>query len=180
MKHVWKAALPLALLLAACGPQTTVSTDTGKIARDLDGSLTLQADGQPPARISATGDLTIDGKAVALTPAQRQLAVAYYGELHGITLAGIEVGKQGAKLAGKAVGEAISGVLNGNTEDMDAKIEAEAKKIEVEAKKICNHLGGLRTAQDALAAQVPQFRPYANIDQKDIDDCGKDDDTASS
>lgn len=179
MKQAWKAVLPLTLLLAACGPQTTVNTDTGNIARDPDGSLTLQADGQPPARISANGELTIDGKAIALTPAQRQLAVAYYGELEGITQAGIEVGKQGAKLAGKAVGEAISGVMSGDTSDMDARIEAEAKKIEVEAKKICTHLGGLRDAQDALAAQVPQFRPYANLDQQDIDDCGKDDDTAS-
>ena len=134
-----------------------------------DGELTINADGYPKAKVGANGDLIIDGKAVALTPEQRKLVSAYYGELEGITQAGIAVGKQGAKMAGKAVGAAISGVIRGNTDDIDARMEAEAKKIEAEAKKICNRLNGLRTAQDALAAQVPAFRPYGNLDQKEID-----------
>lgn len=166
--------LLLALSLAACKPQTSIDNGNGKIARFGDGELTINADGYPKAKVGANGDLIIDGKAVALTPEQRKLVSAYYGELEGITQAGIAVGKQGAKMAGKAVGAAISGVISGNTDDIDARMEAEAKKIEAEAKKICTRLNGLRTAQDALAAQVPAFRPYANLDQKEIDDCGKD------
>lgn len=166
--------LVLALSLAACKPQTSIDNGNGKIARFGDGELTINADGYPKAKIGANGDLVIDGKAVALTPDQRKLVSAYYGELEGITQAGIAVGKQGAKMAGKAVGAAISGVISGNTDDIDARMDAEAKKIEAEANKICTRLTGLRTAQDALAAQVPAFRPYANLDQQDIDDCGKD------
>ncbi len=166
--------LVLALSLAACKPETSIDNGRGKIARFGDGELTINATGHPKAKIGANGDLIIDGKAVALTPDQRKLVSAYYGELEGITQAGIAVGKQGAKMAGKAVGAAISGVLSGNTDDIDAKVEAEARKIEAEARQICTRLSGLRTAQDALAAEVPAFRPYANLEQADIDDCGKD------
>ena len=168
--------IPLVLALAACKPDTTVNTDTGKIARLGNGVLTLQSDGVPKATISANGDLTIDGKAVSLDAQKRALTTAYYKELDGITQAGIAIGKQGAQLAGKAVGEAMRGVLSGDTDQIGNKVEAEAKQIEAKAKQICTHLSGLRTAQDALAAQLPEFRPYANIDQQDIDDCGKDED----
>lgn len=161
------------LALAACKPQTSIDTEAGRISGG-NGLLTIDANGHPKAQVSAGGDLIIDGKPVKLSPAQRKLVSAYYGELHGIAQAGIAVGKQGAAMAGKAVGAAISGVLSGDTDGIDAKVEAEAKKIEAQAKQICGHLAGLRTAQDALAAQVPAFQPYANLDQKEIDDCGKD------
>lgn len=166
-------AVLLAACLAACQPQASVDTGSGKIS-SLGDSLTLQASGYPKARINAAGDLIIDGKTVALNAQQRALVTAYHHELQGVALAGMEIGKQGAKVAGKAVGAAIGGILSGNTDDIDAKVRAETDKIEAEARRLCSHLTGVRTAQDALAAQVPQFRPYANLDQQDIDDCGKD------
>lgn len=166
--------IPLVLALAACKPDTTVNTDSGTVVRQGNGVLTLQSEGAPKATISANGDLAIDGKPVVLNPQQRALTVAYYKELDGITQAGIAIGKQGAQLAGKAVGEAVRGVLAGDPDSVGNKVEAEAKKIEAQAKQICTHLNGLRAAQDALAAQLPEFQPYANIDQHDVDDCGKD------
>ncbi|HVK50128.1 MAG TPA: DUF2884 family protein [Pseudoxanthomonas sp.] len=166
--------IPLVLALAACKPETSVNSDNGTISYQGHGVLTLQSDGAPKATIAANGDLTVGGKPVALTPQQRQLSVAFYQELDGITQAGIAIGKQGAQLAGKAVGEAVRGVLGGDTDSIGTRVEAEAKKMEAQAKQICTHLSGLRAAQDALAAQVPEFQPYANIDQHDVDDCGKD------
>lgn len=159
--------------LAACKPTTTVDTDSGRVSHDMNGELTIEAHGHPKAKVTAAGDLIIDGKPVSLSPEQRKQVVAYYGELEGITQAGIAIGKQGAQLAGKAVSAALHGVLSGDTDGIDTKVEAEARKIESEAKRICSHLTGLKTAQDALASQVPAFAPYANIDQSDIDDCGK-------
>lgn len=173
MKKWTLFALPLVLLLAACHPDTNVSGDGVRLSRNGDGYLTVQAKGAPDARIGANGDLSIGGKPVTLTPAQRQLTTTYYRELDGITQAGIEIGKQGGKLAGKAVGEAISGVMSGNTDDIGSKIEAEAAKVEASARQICTHLNSLRLAQDALAAGLPEFKPYASIDAGDVEDCGK-------
>ena len=41
------------------------------------------------------------------------------------------------------------------------------------ALKLCALLPAMRDSQDRLAASLPEFRPYANLDQSDIDDCAK-------
>ena len=169
--HFSLLALPLAVLLAGCGPGTHVSTSNGNVSSDGN-SITLRADGQPEARISATGELTIDGKAVTLTAEQRALLQSYIKEMNGMTTDGIAIGKQGAALAGTAVSEAIKGAISGNGEQIDAKIEAEAKKIEQQALQLCKRLVTIKASQDALAEQLPAFKPYATIDASDVDDCG--------
>jgi len=52
-------------------------------------------------------------------------------------------------------------------------VNAEAGKIEAQAKQLCTLLPGMMAKQQALAAAVPEFKPYATMDQSDIDDCGK-------
>ena len=164
-------APPLALLLAACSPGTDVSTGTGNVSSDGK-SITLRAEGHPEAKIAMDGELTIDGKVVAVNAAQRALLQSYISEMNGMTTDGIAIGKQGAALAGTAVSEAIKGAINGKGEQIDAKIEAEAKKIEQQALQLCNRLVTIKASQDALAQQLPAFKPYATIDTSDVDDCG--------
>lgn len=166
-------ALPFGLLLCSCNPGTSVSTDGGRINASGK-SVTLHADGQPEAKITAAGDLLIDGKAVTVNPAQRVLLQAYHKEMNAMTTDGIAIGKQGAKLAGKAVTEAIKGAISGNADDVESKVEAEAKKIEQSAMRLCKRLVTVKASQDALAASLPEFKPYATIDQSDVDDCGSD------
>ena len=166
-------ALALSALLCACGPQTNVSTESGHVISDGK-RITLRADGQPEAQISAGGEFSVDGKPVSVTPAQRDLLQTYHRELNGMTADGIAIGKQGAALAGKAVTEAIKGAINGDGDQIDARIEADAKKIEQQALQLCKRLVTIKAAQDSLAAQLPAFKPYATIDVKDVDDCSTD------
>ncbi len=164
-------ALFMAALLCSCNPSTNVSTDGGKISANGE-SVTLRVDGLPNAEITAKGDLKIDGKAVAVNASQRALLQSYHREMNAITTDGIAIGKQGAALAGKAVTEAIKGAINGNTDDVESKVEAEAKKIEQQAMQLCKRLVTVKVSQDALAASLPEFKPYATMDQSDVDDCG--------
>lgn len=106
-----------------------------------------------------------------MSDTQRTLLVAYHRELGGIADAGIATGKEGAKLAGKAVGAAVKGIFSGNPDQIDKQIEAEAKKVEAEAMKICDRLPGLYKAQQDLAAALPAFQPYASMDEGDAEDC---------
>ena len=39
--------------------------------------------------------------------------------------------------------------------------------------KLCKQLPGMLASQQALAASLPAFKPYARMTQADIDDCGK-------
>lgn len=169
--HTPLLALFMAALLCSCNPGASVSTGGGKISAN-DKSVTLRVDGLPNAEITATGDLSIDGKAVAVDASQRALLQAYHREMNAMTADGIAIGKQGASLAGKAVTEAIKGAINGKTDDVESKVEVEAKKIEQQAMQLCKRLVTVKASQDALAVSLPEFRPYATLDQSDVDDCG--------
>lgn len=168
-------ALSLVLLSACSGKDKAPESGEGDgvaVSRALWGqNLTLNATGHPQAEISAKGDFIVGGKKVEVSDTQRTLLVAYHRELGGIADAGIATGKEGAKLAGKAVGAAVKGIFSGNPDQIDKQIEAEAKKVEAEAMKICDRLPGLYKAQQDLAAALPAFQPYASMDEGDAEDC---------
>lgn len=136
--------------------------------------IDLNADGQPKAAITPKGDLLIDGKPVAMNDAQRKLALDYRAGVTAIAEAGIDIGLQGADLAGKAVTEALAGVFSGKSDEIEKRIEHHAEGIKASAVKLCTKLPALLDAQNRLAEAVPEFKPYASMTQGDIDDCGKD------
>ncbi|MBX3711279.1 MAG: hypothetical protein KF800_04910 [Lysobacter sp.] len=188
MNTLRNAALALALgvPLLGCGsdapqdpadqPKTIIgqavkqATDEArtKIAKE---NFSFSVDGLPKAEITPQGDLLIGGTPVATTAEQKALVAAYREELTAIAQAGIGIGVQGADLAGKAVTEAIKGVFSGNPDQIEQRIEKEAEGIKHAAKKLCDRLPGLKAAQDRLTAAVPEFKPYARMDDGDVKDC---------
>ncbi len=133
--------------------------------------------GLPKAEITPQGDLLVEGKAVEVTPAQRQQLLAYRGQIIGIAEAGMAIGAKGADIAGEAL-SGVAGLIFGGKEGEKAfeqRIEAKGKKIEAEAMKLCMQLPALLASQQALAGSLPEFKPYARMTQDDIDDCVHDD-----
>ena len=132
----------------------------------------------PRAEITPGGELLIEGKAVPATPEQRARVLEHRRHLERLALAGMAIGAQGADIAGTAL-TGIGGALFGGEEGRkayEARVEAEAAKIEGEARKLCALLPPLYASQQALAASLPAFAPYATMTPKDIDDCGKESD----
>ncbi|MBD9477588.1 DUF2884 family protein [Pseudoxanthomonas sp. PXM02] len=164
-------ALSAALLLVACSKSSEADGDTKTSSALWGQNLKLNASGHPRAEVSAKGDFIVDGKPVPLTDEQRALLVAYHRQLGGIAEAGIATGKEGAKLAGKAVGAAVRGIFSGDPDRIDREMDAEAKKVEAEAMKICDHLPGLYKAQQDLVAALPAFQPYAGMKPADVEEC---------
>jgi hypothetical protein len=134
-------------------------------------NIDLSATGHPDAKITPAGDLLIAGKAVAVSPEQRALLLEYRKHMNLIAEAGIGIGLEGADLAGKAVTEALKGVFTGKSDQVEQKIEAEAEGMKQSVQKLCDRLPALKDAQDKLAASLPEFKPYAEMDQNDIDEC---------
>lgn len=130
--------------------------------------------GLPRAEISPAGDLLIDGEPVAVDTAQRDLLLAHRANIVAIAEAGIVIGVQGAQLGAEAAKGAVTSLLAGNAEAFEQRMQAEAKKIEAEAQTLCGHLPDLLASQQALAAALPAFRPYATMDAGDVEDCRKD------
>lgn len=133
--------------------------------------------GLPKAEITPQGDLLVEGKAVDVTPAQRQQLLAYRGQIIGIAEAGMAIGAKGADIAGEAMNGVVGLIFGGKEAEkaFEQRMEAQGEKIKVEAVKLCAQLPGLLAGQQALAATLPEFKPYARMTQEDIDDCGKGD-----
>ena len=139
---------------------------------------TEKPDGLPRAEISPQGDFLIQGEVVPVTGAQRELLLEHRRQLVGLAHAGMAIGIKGADIAGVAltgIGNAIFGGEEGR-KAYEERIEAEAARIEDEAMKLCALLPGLYDSQQALAAALPEFAPYATMTREDIDECGKDSD----
>lgn len=125
------------------------------------------------AQITPQGDLLIDGERIEIDEAQRALLLQHRGNVIAIAEAGIALGVQGADLGMKAATEAIKGVFSGNTDEIEKKIEAEARNIEAEARKLCELMPAMLSSQQALVESLPLLEPYATLEQRDIDDCLK-------
>jgi Protein of unknown function (DUF2884) len=134
-------------------------------------NINLSATGHPDAEITPAGELLIAGKTVAVSAEQRALLLEYRKQVNLVAEAGIGVGLEGADLAGKAVTEALKGIFTGKPDQVEQRIEAEAEGMKASVQKLCDRLPALKVAQDKLAASLPEFKPYAEMDQSDIDEC---------
>ncbi|MFT4197164.1 MAG: hypothetical protein QM601_04530 [Pseudoxanthomonas sp.] len=129
--------------------------------------------GLAKAEITPAGDLLIDGKAVATTPEQKQLVLAYRAQLIGIASAGIAIGMEGAKVGIDAAASVLASLAGGGSADAAGKQAAQSAKerIKPQVEKLCGQLPDLLKAQQALAATLPEFRPYASMTESDVKDC---------
>ena len=130
----------------------------------------------PRAEITPQGDFLVEGETVPVTAAQRELLLDHRRHLIGLAQTGMAIGAQGADIAGTAL-TGIGGALFGGEEGRKAyeqRIEAEAEKIKDEALRLCALLPELHASQQALAASLPAFAPYATLQPGDFEDCGKD------
>jgi hypothetical protein len=153
----------------------TISGNDGIIALSDTDPDDTHASTLPRAQITPQGDLLIDDKPVALTPAQRSMVLDYRRELIGIGEQGIAIGKQGAALGMNAASEALAGVLSGKSEqEIRQHVEAKASGIREAAAKLCDHMPALMASQQRLAAALPAFKPYATLTTAKIDECRKD------
>src|SRR5690606_34650188 len=165
------------------GPADAPSTVVGKVvgkamakarAKLETTNIDLDMAGEGHARkaqITPRGDLLIEGKPVAIDDAQRALLLRYRGQIIDLAVAGADVGARGADFGVRTAGKALRGVFSGNHDQLEAEIEAEAREFEAHARGICKHLEPMLETQRVLAEQLPEFKPYATMEQSDIDDC---------
>ncbi|QWP75184.1 hypothetical protein J5226_16320 [Lysobacter sp. K5869] len=123
------------------------------------------------AEIGPDGAIAIDGKALALNPAQQAAGRAFYVEAVGIRSDGAAIGKAGAAMAGQVLSTVAQDLRSGHTDQTGSKVEAQAAKLEEQAMRICQRVGTLRVAQEQLVAQVPQFAPFARKNLTTGDEC---------
>jgi hypothetical protein len=131
---------------------------------------------QPKGEITPKGDLLVDGKPVAIDATQRRRLLDYRTQVIGIARTGIDAGEHAAMLALDLTDVSMFRlIVGGLTGSLERRVEASVKRdIEPAVLRICRQLPELRDSQQALAASVPEFRPYATLDDDDVDDCESD------
>jgi hypothetical protein len=157
--------------------QARKELQTGNL--QLDGSLRFaghhegKSDSLPQAEITPQGDLLIGGKAQRIDAGQRRQLLAYRQQVVGIALSGIEVGQRGAEAALEAVDGSWVGLLfNAMTGRLERRIERVVKEqVQPAVLAICTQLPAVMASQQRLASSLPEFRPYANLEPRDIEDC---------
>lgn len=170
------------LALAACGANgddagsgATLAEKVGREIREEMANENLdlgRGDGLPRGELTPEGELLIGGDPVGLDASQRELAMAYRADVAAVAEHGARIGMEAADLAKQSVGIAIQGLFSGEgTAAVEKNAEEKAKEIEIAAMALCDQLPVLYQSQQALAAAVPEFAPYAKMDESDIDDC---------
>ncbi len=131
---------------------------------------------QPKGEITPGGDLLVDGKKVAVDAAQRRQLLDYRKQVIGIAKTGIDAGEHAAMVAIDLTNVSLFHlIVGGMTGSLERRVEASVKRdIEPAVLQICRQLPQLRDSQQALAANVPEFRPYATLDDDDVADCERD------
>ncbi|GAB1595970.1 DUF2884 family protein [Lysobacter claricitrinus] len=126
------------------------------------------------AEITPKGDLIIDGKTIAVNDEQRRLLLEHREHILEIASAGMDIGKEGAKLAGRAVTEAINGIFSGDTDHIHDRVESQAQDIKKAASALCDKLPAMYASQQRVAAAIPEFAPFAKMKSSEQDKCHTD------
>lgn len=162
--------IALAFASGACGHNENGNSFTHFSVVD-DSHLAIHAHDTAAAVIAVDGNLRIEGQPVALAPAQQALLKDYYAGIVALRRDAIATGAAGLATASTALSSVVSGLANGDPDSIGAKVDEKAAKLDAAAAKICVDLASIRMQQDAIAAQLPAFRPYALLDAREVADC---------
>ncbi|WP_394004937.1 hypothetical protein ACF3M1_07450 [Luteimonas sp. WGS1318] len=151
---------------------------------NLDVGNSLQFDGDrrrrthtdtplPKAEITPLGDFLIEDQAVAIDAAQRRQLLGYRAMVIDIAKAGIDIGEVTALAAVDSVDRGVfSLMVSAMTGRLERRIERAVRDtVGPGVLLICDRMPALREAQQQLAADLPEFRPYARLDAQDADSC---------
>lgn len=168
------------LALAATGAFSTARADVRINAANhhhtnihLDGDdVLITANDRSEARVTPSGSLYIDGKAVNVTDPQRAMLKQYNAGIHEIEHRGLEIGKSALEMVGGMLGGLVSAALAGDDEaGIDARANAAAEPLKQQARALCKVAHAEHHLQDQIAAQIPAFQPYAVMDDDGDRDC---------
>lgn len=133
-------------------------------------------DSLPAAQITPKGDFLVDDKEVAIDARQRRQLLDYREQVIELAKVGMDGGERAAMAALDATDVSLfSLIVGGLSGNLERRVEASVKQhVEPLVRQICRRLPQVLESQQQLAANLPQFQPYANLEQDDIEDCERD------
>ncbi|MGH8307224.1 MAG: hypothetical protein ACRER0_03045 [Gammaproteobacteria bacterium] len=140
-----------------------------------DGRVIITNDEGHQAVITQNGTLMIENKNMAVSPQDKDHLAQYVETTQEMEREGLEIAKHAGSFAAGIVGDVFSGLFNGKSEkDIEQKANQSATEFKKTVLPVCASAQKLEHLQDAIAADVPAFKPYAVIQDKDVSDCQRD------
>ncbi len=127
----------------------------------------------PDAHVSSDGTLSVSGKTLATTPLQQNLLRRYFASVIALHDDAIATGKAGIETAKQAIGSLATAAASRDTAGLDKSIDAKATVVDKSAARVCRDLSAIVSTQDAIAASLPAFRPYALVRERNLSDCDR-------
>lgn len=139
------------------------------------GRVVITNDEGHQAVITQQGTLTIEGNSVVVKPQVKSNLIQYVQTTQQIRQQGIDIAKHAGSFAMGIVGDVLGGLFSGKSDqDIDRNVHHSAAQFKKSVLPICESLQTLIKVQDAVAAEVPAFRPYKVIKDNGASDCIKD------
>ncbi|MGH8396661.1 MAG: hypothetical protein ACRETA_00240 [Gammaproteobacteria bacterium] len=137
-----------------------------------DGQVIITNDEGHQAVITQDGTLAIENKSIAVVPKVKDNLAQYVETTQQMEKEGLTIAKHAGGFAAGIVGDVFSGLFNGKSEkDIEQKANQSAAEFKKTVLPICISAQKLEHLQDAIAADVPAFKQYAVIQDKDVTDC---------
>lgn len=137
------------------------------------GRIVVSARGRPDAFVDSHGGLRIGDQAVSLTAGQQAAFMTYYSRSTAMVGPALDIAGAGAKAGAGITAGVLQNLMEGKTDDasMQATVHAHLGGLSQSVDTLCHQLSALKAVQDQLAAQLPVWRPYAAIDEAQVQDC---------
>jgi len=152
----------------------------GDGAIDMQGDVVvIRAGGQAgDAEVSPDGALRIDGKPVDLTVEGRRALKDYDAAAVAIRQHAIAIGRAGAEFGIDTLKDVVGGLIDGTVDEAGDKAREGALDLVSNLRDLCGRMQAMVDAQNAAAAAVAAFKPYAVIEQEQVKACYDDIDDA--
>ncbi len=172
------AVAPFVVAISACGSSASDGSTMVVAAGPASGTLRLEGRdvviapaGRPVARVDSRGGFTIGGRPVAATPLQREELASYNRAAYAMVDSSVAVGTAGVAMAGSVIGTVFRHLLTGNSQDLQSKTDAETRVLRRKVVALCRQLTEMDQYQNAVAATMPAFRPYAVLKSDAVNHC---------
>lgn len=130
------------------------------------GDVVTKDDDIEVMRVSADGELYIKGIKHAVDSTQAALLKTYSAEMHTLVDDAKDIGKKGANLGLKIVGETIAALFTGDsTDDIKDQAHEQADAFKDSARVLCTDAANLRSTQQKLRQAIPEMGPYLPLTQ---------------
>jgi hypothetical protein len=145
----------------------------GDGAIDLDGDhVVIVAGGQSkPATVGPDGSLRIGGEPVEIRPEGRTALRDYDTAAVAFKTHAIAIGRTGAAFGVDVLEDVVRGLFEGDIDAVGDRARDGARDLVANVRDLCQRLDAVHRAQQAAAAEVPAFLPYAVLDAGQVRAC---------